>query len=201
MVIFESLPEEKQLIVLNAGFSCFGKNGYKKTSISDIAFAAGISKASIFQYFGSKKDLYLYLFEYACEKIITEIPKGTDDFFECLQLGTDVKMRVMAQHPGMYDFLSSIVIETGEIILTELNLHMDKRISSALGGLFANVNWDKLKPGVDREMLFNAVRWINEGYVRSEIGKKDAETMRQELFGYLNFIRKTYYKEEYQQCM
>ena len=86
MVPFETLPEDKRLAILNAAFSCFGKNGYKKASVADIAVAAGISKASVFQYFGSKKNLYLYLVGYACKKIISGMPEGTDDFFECLQI-------------------------------------------------------------------------------------------------------------------
>jgi len=197
VVKFETLPEGKQITVLNAAFSCFGKNGYKKTSIADIAAAAGIAKASVFQYFGSKKELYVYLFEYACDKIINEMPVGTDDFFECLQIGTNVKMRVMARHPGMYDFLSSLVIETDNTIVSELNLHADMQVGKALGGLLGNVNWNKLKPGVDREMLLNAVRWVNDGYLNDAIGNKNAETMRRELFEYLDLIKNAYYKEEY----
>ena len=48
---FLSLPIDKQDIIVNAALTCFGINGYKKTSISDIAAAAGISKALIFHYF------------------------------------------------------------------------------------------------------------------------------------------------------
>ena len=53
---FLALTEEKRLTILNAAFQCFGKFGYEKASINDIAVAAHISKASVFQYFGSKKD-------------------------------------------------------------------------------------------------------------------------------------------------
>ena len=52
---FLALTEEKRLTILNAAFQCFGKFGYEKASINDIAVAAHISKASVFQYFGSKK--------------------------------------------------------------------------------------------------------------------------------------------------
>ena len=47
---FLALTEEKRLTILNAALQCFGKFGYEKASINDIAVAAGISKASIFQY-------------------------------------------------------------------------------------------------------------------------------------------------------
>ena len=45
---FERISPEKQLAVINAGFSCFGETGFLKTSMRDVAQAAGISKASFF---------------------------------------------------------------------------------------------------------------------------------------------------------
>lgn len=68
---FFSLSAQKQVQVINAALQCFGKHGYDKASINDIAVAAHISKASVFQYFGSKKQLYGYLLGYA-GKIITD---------------------------------------------------------------------------------------------------------------------------------
>ena len=55
---FLALTEEKRLTILNAAFQCFGKFGYEKASINDIAVAAHISKASVFQYFGSSTFTY-----------------------------------------------------------------------------------------------------------------------------------------------
>ena len=49
---FLALSQEKQATIRNAALACFARHGYEKTSINDIAVAAGISKASIFQYFG-----------------------------------------------------------------------------------------------------------------------------------------------------
>ena len=48
-----------------------GSYGYNKASFNDIAVAADISKASVFQYFGNKKKLYAHLLAYS-EKVITE---------------------------------------------------------------------------------------------------------------------------------
>ena len=86
---FLALTEEKRLTILNAALQCFGKFGYEKASINDIAVAAHISKASVFQYFGSKKQLYIYLLEY-CKKII----EGIFDK-EALDSQTDLFDRIM----------------------------------------------------------------------------------------------------------
>ena len=54
---FYSLPQEKQSMILNAGFHVFSQNSYKKSPMSEIADAAGISKALLFHYFHNKKEL------------------------------------------------------------------------------------------------------------------------------------------------
>ena len=58
---FFALPEEKRRAIINAGYRVFSQNSYKKSPVSEIADAAGISKALLFHYFHNKKELYLFL--------------------------------------------------------------------------------------------------------------------------------------------
>jgi len=64
---------EKQNLIIDAALKTFAMHGYKKTSISDIASTAGISKAMVFHYFGTKKELYLYLVNTCVDSISTEV--------------------------------------------------------------------------------------------------------------------------------
>ena len=57
---FFSLPEEKQLAIINAGYRVFSQNSYKKSPMIEIAAEADISKSLLFYYFRNKKELYLY---------------------------------------------------------------------------------------------------------------------------------------------
>ena len=68
---FFSLPEEKQLGIINAGYRVFSKNSYKKSPVSEIALEAGISKSLLFHYFKNKRELYLFLLENAAETTYT----------------------------------------------------------------------------------------------------------------------------------
>lgn len=47
---FYNLPEEKQLLIINAAYKVFAKNSYKKAPMSEIAEEAQISKALLFHY-------------------------------------------------------------------------------------------------------------------------------------------------------
>ena len=68
---FYFLPQEKQQTILNAGFHVFSRNSYRKSPMSEIADAAGISKSLLFHYFRNKKELYLFLWD-TCAKITVE---------------------------------------------------------------------------------------------------------------------------------
>ena len=197
MVDFDKLSEDKQLAILSAAFSCFGKTGYRKTSVADIATAAGISKASVFQYFGTKKDLYIYLYQFAIDAITEKMTVGSEDFFECLDMAAEHKLRVFKKYPGIFEFLSSTVREEDEDILLSIQNLNAKEIQDSKAMLFSKVDYGKFKPEADLKMLFNAITWINEGYMRATMWQKDVDTMWKELSAYISILKTGFYKEEY----
>lgn len=66
MEAFANLPSEKRQRILDAAISCFGATGYRKTSMQDVAEAAGISKAMVFHYFDTKKNCISISLTIAC---------------------------------------------------------------------------------------------------------------------------------------
>lgn len=50
--------DKKRDAILNAAFSQFSHYSFRKTSMEDIATAAGISRASIYSYFQNKDDIF-----------------------------------------------------------------------------------------------------------------------------------------------
>jgi len=50
--------------ILNAALKCFNKKGYYKTAVEDIAKKIGITKAAIYYYFNTKKELFVKLFHF-----------------------------------------------------------------------------------------------------------------------------------------
>lgn len=110
-----ALSEEKQTTIRNAALSCFAKHGYEKASVNDIAVAAGISKASIFQYFGSKQALYGYLFGYC----ISQMKHAYDmssldanaDFFDRVWAASVMKVENLKKHPHVAAFIASAASE------------------------------------------------------------------------------------------
>ena len=123
---FLSLKEEKQVTIINAALGCFGKYGYAKASVNDIAVLAGISKASVFQYFGSKKQLYAYLLTYAGDIIMSSFRQADfdekTDLFDRILLSSLTEAKTLEKNPYISQFILSAWTETSDEvrdILTE----------------------------------------------------------------------------------
>ncbi|GHU69116.1 TetR family transcriptional regulator [Clostridia bacterium] len=194
---FTKAPPEKQQAVLNAGFVCFARDGYKKTAMSEIAAMAGVSKPSLFHYFGTKRNFYIYLFHFSSDAIGSEITAGSDDFFECITLATEIKMRTIEKYSGMYEFLVAAVRESGELMFDLLRDANAQAVTNGVKTLYANVNWAKLKDGILPQDAISLVNWISEGYLR-ENNHNSKNVILTGVKRYLELIKTAIYKEEFQ---
>jgi len=121
---FLSQPQEKQNRIVTAAMTVFGEVGYKKAYISEIATAAGISKALIFHYFGSKKGLYSYLVYYTGKIVMTEAQEKRDtlnkDFFERALTITRFRLSMKERYPAMSSFMESVFGEDDEEVAEDI---------------------------------------------------------------------------------
>ena len=105
---FFSLPEERQQAIINAGYRVFSQNSYKNSPMSEIAGAAGISKALLFHYFHNKRELYLFLWDKCAEITIELLTKyncyGRSNLFESMEQGMRAKMEIIRLYPDMASF-------------------------------------------------------------------------------------------------
>lgn len=197
--LFEKLSEEKRLIVINAAISCFAKSGYKKTPISEIAEAAGISKASIFQYFGTKKDLCVFLYGYISDAIMAEITEGTDDLFECLTLYNKMSMQLSKKHPGMFELMQMNVQGLGfdDDEMQDFIELEQRKCDESVSVLFENVDWNRLQDAYDRDTVLRMATWIKSGCLTQLAPNTPEEEVYAELERYLVIVKKAVYKPEY----
>lgn len=192
--VFENLSEEKKSRILNAAFEVFGKYGYHKASINDIAKRAGISKASLFYYFENKESLYFYLHDFATLSIAARMQEGTEDLFECIRLSTRLKFEIFKKYPSMYGFLKSIVFED-DTVLSQLKLRNTETIAEANRLLFKNVDWNRLLISDFKEVM-NLLSWVSEGCIKANAHLTSEEIVT-EVNKYLNYLKKALYKEEF----
>ncbi len=199
---FESLTEEKQKRIRDASLHEFGSLGYRKTSVRDIAEAAGISKSMIFHYFGTKKDLYLYLIDY-CNQQLDIIARSVDptvtDFFDRLAEVTSARGQVLGMCPYMFDFIASTYFEHDPEVAEELKKSRLTDNFSSL--LLQGSDMSRLRDDVDPGMLFQIIRWITTGFYTeaSREGEPPTGKLQRAYYNAVKFLKRCVYRPEYLQ--
>lgn len=200
---FLSLPIEKQNMIIDAALRTFGANGYKKASISDIATAAGISKAMVFHYFGTKKTLYLYLINLCGTIMINEINEKFDnsitDFFGRIKMASNIEVSIMKRHAAIPSFLTSVYFENDEEVKDDIKASLDSGEDFRNKIAFDGMDTSKFKGGVDLKLLMKMLMWMTDGYMKQLSDKPETnfDTMLEEFNQCLDMLKNNLYKEEY----
>ena len=200
---FHNLPLEKQSTIINASLDAFGTNGYKKTSVSDIAKAAGISKAMVFHYFGTKKDLYFYLLNFCSNLVVEEINHKMDnsitDFFERIIMATTIKVAIIKKYPATLSFLYSVYYETNEEVKDGIVTIMSQGDAFRTNIVFEGLDDSKFKEGVDVKLVMKMLTWMSEGFVNpsKSLQSEDLDIICNDLYESMKLLKNNLYKEEY----
>ncbi|MDD7793337.1 TetR/AcrR family transcriptional regulator [Clostridium sp. 'White wine YQ'] len=200
---FKNLPKEKQDVIINAALKAFGTNGYKKTSVSDVASAAGISKAMVFHYFGTKKALYLYLLE-LCGTIITNevinrFDNSVTDFFERIKMATEIELSAMKQYPPIPTFLTSMYFEEDDEVKDVIKAGIAQGEGFREKIAFDGMDVSKFKDTIDLKIVMKLLYWMTDGFMKQFSGKTDVdfEGICNEFYDCMEMLKKNFYKEEY----
>lgn len=70
--------EAKRLTILKAAADRFGRNGYNETDVNEVAAAAGITKGTVYHYFGSKEKLFLSTVDYEAGRLRKRVLSAAD---------------------------------------------------------------------------------------------------------------------------
>lgn len=201
MGIFENLPEEKQQTILDAALTIFAANSYKKASISDIAAKAGISKAMVFHYFGTKKELYLYLIRLCTDIIVNEIKNKYDnsvtDFFDRITLISTIKIAAMKKYKAIPVFLTNIYFETDKEVRKDIEDILAEGADFRNHLTFDDLDTYRLKDNVDVNLIMKMLTWMTEGFSKGLTVKSesDFEEKCNEFYKCLAILKENFYKD------
>lgn len=214
---FEKLEEAKRLSIINAGFKVFADHGYSKASVEDIATTAGISKGSLFYYFGSKKNFLIYLYKYCTTKLeeIVDAP-GPDgqptylaytDFFERLNAIHLLKLKAQNDYPHMTLFMKRIIIDTSPVSQEILRAFNAKYVTERAILFFQGIDYSKFKEGIDPYMVVQLLSWCSEGLISQVLLEQkmkdpnveipDFDILVKRYQDYVSLLRNNFYKDEY----
>jgi TetR/AcrR family transcriptional regulator len=203
---FYSLEPVKQERIINAALKEFARNGYDKASTNEIVVEAEISKGSLFNYFNSKKELYLFLLAYVVEmieKIYAEVDWNEPDFFARMRHLGLVKFKIYKKFPEAFNFLKTLTHEDAAEVKPEISKISKNIIASGLERGYQNIDWTKFREDFDREKMINIINWTMLNFAEQYMNKLDSiEDVGLEVFtesdGYFDILKRSFYKKEEQ---
>ena len=159
--------EDRRAAILDSALEVFSRRGYNGASIDEIAQAAGISKALIYEHFPSKKDLHVSLLERHVQQIFirlaetadTEEPgevrlrKGVNAFFEWVEQNRDA-FRLLFR-------------DTFEVEVAEALTRLQAQATGAIAALMASEPAEMRPRETDRPLAIEALAQQLSGAVQS----------------------------------
>lgn len=203
---FLSLESQRQSAILNAALKEFAKKGFDDASTNVIAKESGISKPLMFHYVNSKKDFFLFLYDYCLDILGKEyfdrIDLNEKDIVERLRQTCLLKIQLIQKYPWIFDFIRVAVFTDSEAVKDDL-VKRRKRVEAGIFERFyGDIDTSCFRSELDTEKAKQLIFWAVGGYAdqileqfkSSDVSEFDFEKIRTEFDGYLNELRKTYYK-------
>lgn len=140
---------ERRQQLLRSALEVFGENDYDDVSVDEVADAAGVSHGLIFQYFGTKKDLYVATVEPLIEEFRARVAADLDlPPPERLRKSMRTYAETIAAHPKGYRFLM-----TRGIGFREVREKLEAARLAAVGRIAPQMGLDPEDPAVRAGIL------------------------------------------------
>ena len=128
---------ERRSAILDAALEVFAGRGYHGSSIDEIATAAGVSKALIYEHFPSKRDLHLSLLALHIEEIFERLAESaaTSEPGEIrLRAGVDAFLEFVEERRDAFRMLFRDAVEPD---VAEMLVRVQQQVGAAVAGLIA----------------------------------------------------------------
>ncbi|WP_200798708.1 TetR/AcrR family transcriptional regulator [Bacillus tuaregi] len=193
-------------MILNAALKEFASKGFDDASTNVMAKESGISKPLMFHYVNNKKDFFLFLYDYCLEILEREyfdrVNVHEKDIFERLRETCLLKIQVMQKYPWIFDFIKVAVFTDSKVVKDDLEKRRKRVEASSFERFYGDIDTSRFRSELDMEKAKQLIFWAVGGYAgqileqfkSSDTLEFDFEKIRTEFDGYLDELRKTYYK-------
>ena len=195
---FFNLPIEKQERIINAGYRVFSQNSYKKSPMSEIADAAGISKSLLFHYFLNKKELYMFLWDNCAKTTVQYLTEykcyEQKDLFEMMYRGMQAKMEIIRKYQDMARFVIKAYYEKDPAVCDDIRQSYQKLLNMKSKATLMKLEPEKFMPGLNLQMMYREMFWAAEGYLWEKVqqGSLNMEKMEDDFGKLIEFWKSVY---------
>ena len=96
-----SAATDRREQILNVALTAFAKSGYHSTSMNDIADQLGVTKPVLYQYFDSKRALYIELLDHVGRSLVSYVTT------EAASAGDDGRAKTMSGRVAYFTWVSN----------------------------------------------------------------------------------------------
>ena len=166
---FENLDDQKKERILNAAIAEFAYKKYEDASTNNIVMSAQIGKGMLFRYFGNKKNLYLYLYQYAREvmdqEVYSRIDMESGNLPMILKQLARLNLETFKRHPSITDFIAQCNRELSTEVFDDIQkIRKEHGIKVKEDILDKNLDMRLLKPEFRNHQTLKLIRWELDGY-------------------------------------
>lgn len=160
----------------------------------------------LFHYINTKKDLFLFLFDY-CSQFLKEeyfdlINFKERDILERFRQTYLLKVDVIRKYPRIFEFIRVAILTESDEVKKGLENRKKRGQSSGYDLMFEDIDEFKFREGLDVEKCKKLIFWAILGYSNYQLEKiqnleiieLDFEKIRIEFDSYLDELRKSFYK-------
>ena len=190
---FARLSTEKQREILEVAMDEFIEQGYRNASTNRVVGRLGIAKGSLFNYFGTKEDLYLYLLYRAGRELLELVQSRYEempsDLCQRLRRVAETTLEFYEGSPRLYRFFTRFV-ESAEVALQHryAALFSPEEQRKIFYDFFQGVDTSRFR--FDAERTFLLTRWLFAGLkldLAAELSSsRDAGGLKAKLLGRLD---------------
>ncbi|ENJ9653330.1 TetR/AcrR family transcriptional regulator [Clostridium botulinum] len=202
----KNIPEDKKEAILKAALEEFATRGYEKASTNKIVEKAGVSKGLLFHYFGNKKGLFIYVYNYYFEFLKEELYMKVDteerDILERVKKWTMIKMNLIEKYPSIFMLFIKSMLNMPKDIKSTLEKIQSEETKEAYENFLSNIDYSKFKENIDIQKCLKILMWTlekyGEEYIVLNINKTllqiNKDNIRKEIEEYVDILRVAFYR-------
>lgn len=163
---FEEIRKAKKALILDTALELFANEGFFKTSISEIAKKAGISKGLIYNYFESKEDLIRTIAFNGIDNLLENFDPNRDSILtkEELQYFIEQNFVILQENVYFWKLYFGIIVQPQVLKLVEKEL---MRLFIPLYKMLENYfkSQDKKNPAAEARFFGAMIEGVYMNYV------------------------------------
>ncbi|WP_347841050.1 TetR/AcrR family transcriptional regulator [uncultured Draconibacterium sp.] len=145
--------------IINAAGVTFERYGFKKTTMDDIAYAAGKGKSSLYYYFKNKEDVFEAVVAYEAELLVNEINEAINSSasaIEKLRSYVNIRMKRFVKKGNLTTALNDNFLATFNFIEKIRNNYREFETKMISGIINEGIENQEFKP-IDAEFTSEAI--------------------------------------------